>query len=67
LQRAQEETEVAAAEEEIRQHYLELQSHKHNLEQKPGATHSVMPPHSVKHQALWQQQELLADELRKVG
>jgi hypothetical protein len=67
LQRAQEETEIAAAEEEIQRHYLELQSHKHNLEQKLGSANSAIPPPSVEHHALQQQQEQLANELRKVG
>jgi lysyl-tRNA synthetase class I len=67
LQRAQEETEVAAAEEEIQRHYLEMLSHKHNLEQKLGTAYSAVPPPSVEHQALQQQQEQLANDLRKVG
>jgi hypothetical protein len=67
LQRAQEEAEVAVAEEEIQRHYLQLLSHKHNLEQKLGTADSAVPPPSVEHQALQQQQEHLANEFRKVG
>jgi hypothetical protein len=67
LQRAQEKTEIAAAEEEIQRHYLELLTHKHSLEQKLGSAYSAVPPPSVEHHALRQQQEQLTDELRKVG
>lgn len=67
MQRTQEKTEIAAAEEEIQRHYLELLSHKHNLEQKLRSTYSAVPPPSAEHQALRQQQEQLANELRKVG
>jgi hypothetical protein len=67
LQRAQEESEIAAAEEEIQRHYLELLSHKHNLEQKLGTACSAVPPPSMEHQALHQQQEQLANDLRKVS
>jgi hypothetical protein len=67
LQRAQEETEVDAAEEEIQKRYLELLSHKHNLEQKLGTAYSAVLPPSEEYHALQQQQEQLANELRKVG
>lgn len=67
MQRAQEKTEIAAAKEEIQRHYLELLSHQHDLEQKLGSTYSAVLPPSVEHHALRQQQEQLANELRKVG
>lgn len=62
MQRAQEEIEIAAAEEEILQHHLEMLSHKHNLEQKLGSAYNA-----VERRTLQQQQEQLANELRKVG
>ncbi|XP_021932059.1 TBC1 domain family member 31 isoform X2 [Zootermopsis nevadensis] len=64
--RAQQETEVAAAEEEIQQHYLKLLTHKHNLEQMLGTANNVVPSTSVEHHALQLQQEQLANELRKL-
>jgi len=66
LQRAQEETEVDAAEEDIQQCDLKLLSHKHNLEQRLGTAYGAVPPLSEKHRTLQQQQEQLANDLRKV-
>lgn len=66
LQRAQEETEIHAAEEDIQQCHLKLLSHKHNLEQQLGTAYSAVPPPSEKHHTLHQQQEQLANDLRKV-
>jgi hypothetical protein len=65
LQRAQEETEVDAAEEDIQQYHLKLLSHKHNLEQQLGTAYSAVSP-PEKHRTLQQQQEQLANDLRKV-
>jgi hypothetical protein len=67
LQRAQEETEIAAIEEEIQRYNLELQSHKQSLEHKLGSAYSAVPMPSAEHRAMQQQQEQLANELRKVG
>lgn len=66
LQRAQEEIEVDAAEEDIQQCHLKLLSHKHNLEQQLGTAYSAVLPPSEKHHTLQQQQERLANDLRKV-
>lgn len=66
FQRAKEETEVDAAEEDIQQRHLKLLSHKHNLEQQLGTANSAVPPPSEKHRTLRQQQEQLANDLRKV-
>lgn len=64
--RAKEETEVDAAEEDIQQRHLKLLSHKHNLEQQLGTANSAVPPPSEKHRTLRQQQEQLANDLRKL-
>jgi len=66
LQRAKEETDVDAAEEDIQQCHLKLLSHKHNLEQQLGTAYSAVPPPSEKHRTLREQQEQLANDLRKV-
>lgn len=67
FQRAKEEIEVDAAEEDIQQCHLKLLSHQYNLEQQLGTANSAVPPPSEKHRTLQQQQEKLANDLRKVG
>lgn len=67
MQRAQEETEVDAVVDAIQRRYLELLSHKHDLELKLGTAYSAVPPPCEEHRALQQQQEQLANELRKVA
>ena len=66
MQRAQEEAQVEAAEEDIQQCHLKVLSHKHNLEQQLGTAYNALPPPSEKHHTLQQQQEQLANDLRKV-
>ncbi|KAJ4448502.1 hypothetical protein ANN_10518 [Periplaneta americana] len=64
--RAQEEAEIADAEDEIQHHYTELLTHKQNLEHQLGNAYDAVPPPNAEHHALHHQQEQLADDVRKL-